>query len=48
MDIAAFQNVRQTIMNQHQIIGVINARCMQNGSDPIMELFQGKEVKSGS
>ena len=46
MDIAAFQNVRQTIMSQHQIIGVINVRCIQNGSDHIMEIFQGKEVKS--
>ena len=33
-------------MSQHQIIGVISVRCMQNVLDPIMELFQGREVKS--
>ena len=45
MDIAVFQNVRQTITNQNQTIGVISARCMQSELVRIMAIFQGKEVK---
>ena len=45
MDIAVFPNVRQTITNQNQTIGVISARCMQSELVRIMAIFQGKEVK---
>ena len=45
MDIAVFQNVRQTITNQNQTIGAISARCMQSELVRIMAIFQGKEVK---